>query len=342
MPVIRINADGDRPRMHSGTAPVAQPLHRDPGDGPVIVMIHGWKYKPHLPAHCPHQHLFAFSPKDMPWRAPSWPRQMGFGTGHADEGLAIAFGWNARGAPWAAQASAVAAGRALAEVLNLLHRLWPQRPVHIMGHSKALEALHHLPRGAVDRIISMTGASYRSRVEAALNTAAGRASEFYSITSRENDIVDFLFERLTPPPRSGDHSIGFGLEAPNAVTLQLDCPDTLDHLQAMGAAIGASEGLPLVGLYPPRRPAVLQRAAAPARALAAGAHPHRPAGDHGAALVAADGATGAAPTLAPATKSLMILPDTREDRHCEHRAVLLAHAEWLEDLHRAGGDGARL
>lgn len=226
MPVIRINADGDRPRMHSGTAPVAQPLHRDPGDGPVIVMIHGWKYKPHLPAHCPHQHLFAFSPKDMPWRAPSWPRQMGFGTGHADEGLAIAFGWNARGAPWAAQASAVAAGRALAEVLNLLHRLWPQRPVHIMGHSMgvelALEALHHLPRGAVDRIISMTGASYRSRVEAALNTAAGRASEFYSITSRENDIVDFLFERLTPPPRSGDHSIGFGLEAPNAVTLQLD------------------------------------------------------------------------------------------------------------------------
>ena len=114
MPVIRINADGDRPRMHSGTAPVAQALHRDPGDGPVIVMIHGWKYKPHLPAHCPHQHLFAFSPKDMPWRAPSWPRQMGFGTGHADEGLAIAFGWNARGAPWAAQASAVAAGRALA------------------------------------------------------------------------------------------------------------------------------------------------------------------------------------------------------------------------------------
>ena len=245
MPVIRINADGDRPRMHSGTAPVAQPLHRDPGDGPVIVMIHGWKYKPHLPAHCPHQHLFAFSPKDMPWRAPSWPRQMGFGTGHADEGLAIAFGWNARGAPWAAQASAVAAGRALAEVLNLLHRLWPQRPVHIMGHSMgvelALEALHHLPRGAVDRIISMTGASYRSRVEAALNTAAGRASEFYSITSRENDIVDFLFERLTPPPRSGDHSIGFGLEAPNAVTVQLDCPDTLDHLQAMGAAIGASQ-----------------------------------------------------------------------------------------------------
>lgn len=245
MPVIRINAEGERPRMHSGTAPVSHSLKRYEGDGPVIVMIHGWKYKPHLSAHCPHQHLFAFHPKDMPWRAPSWPRQMGFGTGHDDEGLAIAFGWNARGAPWTAQKSAIAAGRALAEVLDELHRMSPQRPVHIMGHSMgvelALEALHHLPRGAVGRIVSMTGANYRSRVEAALDTDAGRACEFISITSRENDTFDFLFERLISPPRSGDRAISFGLEASNAVTLQLDCPDTLDHLHAMGAAIGPSQ-----------------------------------------------------------------------------------------------------
>lgn len=246
MPVIRINAMGETARLHGSPTPVGAALARiGPTEGPAVVMIHGFKYQPGHRRHCPHRHILALHPEALPWSAPSWPRQLGFGTGHQAEGLAVAFGWEARGTLWAAQRRAVRAGRALAQVIAALHRQAPARPVHVIAHSLgselALEALHHLPAGAVGRILSLAGASYHSRAQAALATRAGRGAEFLNITSGENDPFDFLFERLARPPCPGDHAIGFGLEAPNAVTLQLDCPGTLDHLSRLGAAIAAPE-----------------------------------------------------------------------------------------------------
>lgn len=246
MAIVRINAIGETPLLHGGASPVEPALRRaDTGDGPAIVMIHGFKYLPGHRMHCPHRHILSLHPEELPWRSPSWPRQLGFGTGLQDEGLAVAFGWQARGGLRAAQRRAGQAGRALAEVVTTLRATRPERPVHVVAHSLgtevALEALAHLPAGAIGRVISLTGACYRSRTEAALRTEAGRAAEFLNISSRENDPFDFLFERLIPPPCPGDRALGHGIEAPNAVTLQLDCPGTLAHLDRLGAAIGAPE-----------------------------------------------------------------------------------------------------
>ncbi len=117
----------------------------------------------------------------------------------------------------------------------------PERPVHTIGHSLgadiALEALHHLPRNAVDRIISLTGASYQSRALSALETPAGGTCELFNITSRENDPFDYLFELLTPAPQRGDRAIGQGLMARNALTIQIDCLETLKQLDTCGFAI---------------------------------------------------------------------------------------------------------
>lgn len=242
MAVIRINAVGDRPVLHASPAALEGALQRAGAEtGPVIVMVHGYKYRPGTGARCPHRHLLSLDPDHLPWRAPSWPRQLGYGLGHANEGLAIPFGWNAGGTLRQAQASAVAAGRALAQVCAQLHAQTPNRPLHVIGHSLgielALEALHHLPAGAISRIVSLYGASFQSRARAALATPAGQAAEFFNVTSRENDPFDFLFERLTRLQTGGDRVIGQGLDAPNAVTLQLDCPGTLAHLQSMGYAI---------------------------------------------------------------------------------------------------------
>ncbi len=242
MAFLRINAVGESPRLHGSPADVNTAL--DPlveGDGPIIIMIHGFKYQPGNPHHCPHRHIFSLDPDHLPWKAPSWPRQLGFGLGHADEGHAIAFGWNSRGTLLQAQARALEAGRALAKVVARLHEMAPERPVHIIGHSLgadiALEALHHLPRNAVDRIISLTGASYQSRALSALETPAGSTCELFNITSRENDPFDYLFELLTPAPRRGDRAIGQGLMARNALTIQIDCLETLKQLDTCGFAI---------------------------------------------------------------------------------------------------------
>ena len=249
MPLIRINAKGSEPRLHCGTQPLyrrlAEVTAEATRDEPVIVMIHGYKYRPGMPDHCPHLHLMAMHPRDRPWHSPSWPRQLGFGTGHANEGLGIAFGWDARGPLWSARRRAIEAGRALAQLLNDLRRQSPYRPVHLLAHSMgtevALQALDHLPANAIQRIVSLTGASYRETAQAALETAAGQTTEFFNITSRENDTFDFLFERLVAPPVRGDRAIGLGLDAPNAVTLQLDCTETLGNLHRLGAPMGNPE-----------------------------------------------------------------------------------------------------
>lgn len=245
MPIIRINATGDTLTLHnSPQSPFSLLCQTRHIQGPVILMSHGYRFRPGLATACPHQHFLSLPRTSSPTSFCSWPRQLGFGTGLQTEGLGIAFGWNARGSFWGALRRAHEAGRVLAELIRELHHLNPRRPIHFIGHSVgtelALEALHHIRPGSLNRIISLTGAAYQSRALRALATPAGRRAEFINITSRENDLFDFLYECLIPPPEQGDRSIGSGLTAPNAITLQLDCPDTLNHLAHHAFAIHAS------------------------------------------------------------------------------------------------------
>lgn len=246
MPVIRINARDTQPVLHSGDPNWARSLGRiDPGTGPVIVMIHGFKYQPGHRRHCPHHTIFDLPMVAAPRSAQTWPQQLGFGTGQPNEGLAIAFGWPARGALWRARRQANSAGRALAQVLTAVKQRAPNRRIHIIAHSLgvelALAALHILPPNTVGRMISLTGATYQSHVCAALASPAGRTVEFINVTSRENDPFDWMFERLIAPQTRGDQTIGTGLDAPNAVTVQLDCSVTLDHLARIGVQINPAQ-----------------------------------------------------------------------------------------------------
>ncbi len=243
MPIIRLNATGASCHLHASAQPVRQVMTRMAAlDGPIIVMIHGFSYQPGHPAHCPHHRILGLTGKSRF----SWPQGLGFGVGLKDEGLGVAFGWNARGSIWSAQRRARAAGRALADVVTELRARASNRPVHLVAHSMGLEvvseALQHLGAGSVDRIISMTGAIYRSRLVAALDSPAGRTAFLVNVTSRENALFDCLFERVMAPPFRGDRAVGRGLTANNAVTLRLDCPETLHHLNRLGARIAPPSG----------------------------------------------------------------------------------------------------
>ncbi|MGV6848351.1 MAG: alpha/beta hydrolase [Marinibacterium sp.] len=240
MPILRLNADDTYAR-----APSAQ-IRAEPDDnGPVIVMLHGYKYLPGHPVHCPHRRIFALQPNSNCPRAQSWPRRLGFGTSQAGEGLAVAFGWNARGNLTAVWDRTAAAGHALAHALQPFRAKYSERPIHMISHSMgtevALQALEHLPAGSIQRVISMTGACYHDRTLAALDSPAGRTSEFINVISRENRLFDWMFERLVPADRAGDRSIGRGLEAANAVTLRIDCKTTLEQLNRIGAPIAAPQ-----------------------------------------------------------------------------------------------------
>lgn len=247
MTILRIDACGPRPVMHSGAPSARAALDRAlerAAPGPVLAMVHGFKYCPGLHRHCPHRTLFAPQASGLGSHGNSWLPDLGFAMGRGD-GLALAFGWNARGPLWAAQRRARDAGNALARVLAQVHARTPDRGIHILAHSLgaevALEALHHLPSGAVGRIVLMTGAAYDATADAALATPAGQTAELINITSRENDLFDFLFERLIAPPARGAQTLGQGLQAANAVTLQIDCAETLTHIRALGAGVADPE-----------------------------------------------------------------------------------------------------
>lgn len=242
MPILRLNTGDDGLTVHGSPAPAMATLRRAVvGSGPVIVMVHGFKYDPDYAPCSPHSTIFAL--KTRPDRTDDvlWPRHLGFGTGRSDEGLAIAFGWRARGNIWRAFRASRMAGQHLAEVIREVRRIAPDRPVHIITHSMGsevgLEALEHLPAHSVKRLIALTGASFASRAAATMNSPAGKTCELFNVTSRENDLFDFGFERLTAPPAPNDRAMGHGVLTPNTVNIQIDCPDTLEALEPFGGQI---------------------------------------------------------------------------------------------------------
>ncbi|SDN43544.1 Alpha/beta hydrolase of unknown function [Lutimaribacter pacificus] len=232
MTLLRINAQVSGQDDLPDLGPLAG------GRGPVLIMTHGYKFQPGHPQHCPHRHIL--SEDEVACRkAVSWPRLLGAGQ---DGTAAVAFGWPARGTIWQAWAQAGIAGVALARVIAAIRETAPHRPVHAIAHSLGarvvLSALRHLPEGALSRAILLTGAEFAASAAAALDTRAGRRVELINVTSRENDLFDFLLERLVTPPVPGDRVIGHGLPGQaNTLTLQIDDPRTLAVLAGRGYAI---------------------------------------------------------------------------------------------------------
>lgn len=231
MPVVKVNANHVPPRR------LWQAAETLPEGAPIIVMLHGYRYSPSEPAHDPHRHILSLDPDRRARRATSWPRALGFGTGRPEEGLAVAYGWEARGSLGGAYRRAGEAGASLAGVVS---RLADQtgRPVALIGHSLgarvALQALRDAEAGSVARVILLTGAEFRDEAAEALDTPAGHSTEIINITSRENDLFDFALEQWMSLGRR--QALGFGLDRPaaNWVDVQIDHAETLAALDMLG------------------------------------------------------------------------------------------------------------
>lgn len=240
MPLLQIDATPLGPCLHGASQPLLPVLRRAlHAPGPVIIMTHGFKYAPGHPEACPHRNILSLDPKSRSWKTKSWPRGLGFGTDDPEEGLAIAFGWIGRGTIWNAYRQAEQAGLCLADLLAMIRQVAPDRRVHLVAHSMgarvALGALPHLKAGAIGRVLLLNGAEFGAAARAAIESPAGRASEIISVTTRENDLFDFLLERLISAPEYGDRSLAQALpQQPNTLTVQLDHPETLRSLEQAG------------------------------------------------------------------------------------------------------------
>lgn len=246
MPLLRINADGTQPRCEGGQGALRAALAALPPGVPVIALIHGFRFSPRQPAQSPHRHILALEPEPGCRKALSWPRHLGFGRGDPAEGLCIAFGWEARGTIWAAHAEAARAGAALARLATEIEALRPGTRLDLLGHSLgarvALQALTHLDRPLIGRAVLMAAAEFRRPAAHALASPAGRGAEIVNVISRENDLFDFLIERLLP--RRPDRALGRGAGggAANWLDLPLDRPETLAALARLGHRIAPPQG----------------------------------------------------------------------------------------------------
>ncbi|MDT8345182.1 MAG: hypothetical protein RQ752_12225, partial [Thermohalobaculum sp.] len=193
---------------------------------PVTVLVHGYRFS-WRPARagretCAQTLLYRAEPvapstRRRPERA-DWPARLGYTATGQDEGLCIAFGWDARrgrlrslmmrGANDFAQVyrGAEAAGRALAQVLGRLAVLRPDlRPgmlTHSLGARVALAAVRVRPDLALGRVVMLAAAEYAGEARAMLDaqSRAGGAAEFLNVTSRANALYDALFGVFAPPP----------------------------------------------------------------------------------------------------------------------------------------------
>lgn len=240
MPLLPVFAD--RPGLGLDPGALETAIGRLTAEAPVVAMIHGFRFAPGVSGACPHQHILSLHPNSGAGRVVSWPRHLRLcrpGTG-----LALAFGWPSRGTIWSAHASASRSGVALAHLVTTVRRIDPDRRVNVIAHSLgarvALAALAHLDGGAIDRMILMAPAEFRSTAEHAMATAAGRRAEVVSVTSRENDMFDFLLETLLSAGTSV--GLGHGLSKPrsNWINLQVDQTATVRALAGLGFRMGSA------------------------------------------------------------------------------------------------------
>lgn len=323
MSVIHLNAglDTHQIALHDDPRPAQRVLSQAArGTGPIVVMIHGFKYDPSLPGHCPHDGLFG---------PEGWPVPLGLTDQNT---LCIAFGWQARGTLAQVFDRAGRLGAHLASLIALLHRAAPARPLHLIAHSMgaelALSGLAQAPAGSVGRVILLTGACFHDRTAQAMASPAGRKAELFNIVSRENDLFDFLFERLLIGAAATDRAIGQGFAADNALTVQLDCPRTLERLSELGSAIAPSTRR-ICHWSGYTRPGALDFYA---RLLHAPAD--LPLQRLRALLPQACAPRWSRLPLAGLLKK-RIMPLKPQEHPDEHRPILLAHTKRLESVHRA-------
>lgn len=220
-----------------------------PEGAPVCVLIHGYRFT------CRGKHGEA-DPYRLLYSGPDgWAARLGFWRDGLEDGLCLAFGWEARSFRSNGRVRSFAqiyrdaevAGRALARLMQDIARERPDLQIDLLAHSLgarvALQAAGSLPGLPVGRLILMGAAEYCA--VAARQAARIGGAQIFHLMSRANDVFDHLFIAGAPRPAlPGDRSLGSGgmlgtRRTGNWLDLQLDLPELTGWMAARGHRMGS-------------------------------------------------------------------------------------------------------
>lgn len=235
---------------HDVIAILRDMLEELPAGVPIVILVHGYKFSPFSPRSNPHETLYSMVPDNPAKKIKSWPRQLGFHALDGRDGLCIAYGWHARKTrrlytPFLDEVynRAGREGKSLAQLVNWLRMLAPMRKIDIMAHSMgarvALQSTAHITGDNLGRVVMMGGAEFGAFALHALTARAAKSAEFYNVTTRQNDLYDWLFEQYAPRPGPQDRAIGagFSFSLKNWIDIQIDNQDILDWFKAQSVEI---------------------------------------------------------------------------------------------------------
>ncbi len=206
-------------------------------DAPIVIMLHGFKYDPEDDARDPQRHIFALDPRLGFKRAVSWPRRLGL---LGDKGLAIGFGWHARGTIWQAHQQAGQAGQNLAQLISRLYAKGAGRKIHIVAHSLgarvALRAVQQAKPNTVGRVILIAAALFEHELYGGLHSAAGQTAEFINIRSKANTVFDLMLRLALP---HWGRTVGSGrVQSDQLLDVAIEHRAVQDALQELGFGAG--------------------------------------------------------------------------------------------------------
>lgn len=199
MAILRLNGAENGDVFAAAGRPWAERLTEAlstiPEEAPVVLLLHGMRYSWRRGGVCdPQRTLYA---TEGARAGTAWPKRLGFSE-EDDDGVCIAFGWDAPGliSVASANASAARAAPALKQVLELTHGLGRRIDVfaHSLGCALLFQAMTNAPRGAVRRAVLLGPAVRRG---AGRRIASMRPeTEFLHVMARANDLFDEAYHRL--------------------------------------------------------------------------------------------------------------------------------------------------
>ncbi len=217
-------------------------------EAPVVILIHGLRYSWRQGRGCnPQTTLYLAEPLEedrrrRPLRA-NWPHQLGFTENGREDGVCIAFGWDAGRISDLRKADEMLARHtpALVSVIEAIHAAGREADCfgHSLGSALVLNAIFNQPGLPVRRALLLGPAERRSRAaQAALVQQNHAQTEFLHVMARANDVFDEAYHQLAPraedvyDPPLGVEGIGVALS--NWMDLQIDHPETRRWLASCG------------------------------------------------------------------------------------------------------------